>query len=977
MLVLLVTLIPHHYIASIAPKIDSKFWATLTLQLIVLIGLWITFKNASLKALRLFGQYFSFALWSAVAMTITDKLLPSTELVSNFLLLFIYLFILLAVETSPHLHKNNYQKSTEGRVPALIFCVLCFGYFIIIPAEFTPDFYENNSPTIYFSAIVTAVIFLRLISHLFLSKTSEWRIFYGVLTVGALALLISSAVSLPQAPIEITRSLFQQSILDAFPYLMLTLSFLLLHGKTSTPEQNNQRLPIELYIFSLSIIFVAVHLAGIEYKLPFIAPTLWQTLVILCWFFVSFLLLSNSVRIKKDKYRDTKKTLSRYKHNLSELSASNEELVNSILTSENKAIVNVSNNAILTASIKGEILSANPAAVQVFQALEQNLLGHPIKHLFAENDKMHFFFDFESNVYSLQRKESGLSTECIAKRSDGSEFPVQAELQWADREHSPLIVVTFINLTARKLAERQALDLKDKFIANISHEFRTPLTIINGILDRYIDNAISQKENAELTTAKRNGLRLVRMVEQLLELSRITDNPQLNIETYRLSTLMALPTESFNRLAQQSKLAFHCDIPDDLWLECDSLAFEKIIFNLLANAIKYTPENGTIKVHAYLESDSIILDIIDNGIGIEKSSQDKIFERFQRADDAKNKAIFGVGIGLSLVNELVNAHLWRINLTSKYKHGSKFSLTIPAAKAQSMESKVNSNISEQELSSLIVSSATEKLTENKSSQQVVLIIEDNADMQDHIKRVLEKQHHCLLAPSGETGLNLAQQYLPDIIVCDVMLTGIDGFDVLRKLKDDEMTSHIPVIMLTARSDLDSRLKGLNLRADDYLSKPFNQSELLVRIDNLIANRLRLQQSYKTQLQEKNDKKEAVGVEDGQETINDKFLKKLNDIIEYQYTEPELGITQMAANLAMSERQLQRKIKVLLGTTPNNFIKDYRLKKALLLLESGAQIGRIAQDVGFSSQTYFGRCFKESYACTPKQYQQQLLDSQPK
>lgn len=972
---LLVTFIPHYYLASLLPNIDSKFWATLTLQSFAIASLWHLYSRAQLKALRLFTQYFSFALFAAIAMTLLNKLLPSAILSSNFLLLFIYLFILLAIETSPHLLKNNYQKSTEGRVPALMFCVLSFGYFIIIPAEFIADFYQNSSPTLYFSAIITFVMSLRLISNVIQSESTNWKFFYAFLTAGTFALTFINGALLSGDYFAVNLSKYHIDLLDALPYVMLICALSVLrHTKTITP-QNKHGFSIELYVFSLNIVLVTAHLLGTAYELPYIAPKLWQTVLVLSWFIISFILLFNSLGIKRQNYRKAKNVLSNFEKDLNSLSQSNEALTHSILTSEHKAIVNVSNNAILTASIEGEILSANPAAVQVFQALEQNLLAQPIKNFFAQTDKMHFFFDYESNVYSLQRKESGLSIECIAKRPDGSEFPVQAELQWAYREDSPLIVVTFINLTARKLAEQQALDLKDKFIANISHEFRTPLTIINGILDRYIDSAVSKKEGAELSTAKRNGLRLVRMVEQLLELSRITDNPKLNVETFRLSNLMALPTESFNRLALQSKLTFHSEIPDDLWIECDCLAFEKIIFNLLANAVKYTPENGTIKVHAYLESDTIILDIIDNGIGIEKSSQEKIFERFQRADDTKNKAIFGVGIGLSLVNELVNAHLWRINLTSKYKHGSKFSLSIPAAKAPTNEGSIDSNISEQELSSILVSTASEKQQKNENSQQVVLIIEDNADMQEHIKHVLEKQHHCLLAPSGETGLNLAQQYLPDIIVCDVMLTGIDGFDVLQNLKENEITAHIPVIMLTARTDLESRLKGLNLHADDYLSKPFNQRELLVRIDSLITNRQRLQLSYQAQLKGNKEKKENdAGESNTHETLNDKFINKLNDVIEHQYIEPELGITQMAEKLAMSERQLQRKIKVLLGTTPNNFIKDYRLKKALLLLESGAQIGRIAQDVGFSSQTYFGRCFKENYACTPKQYQQQLLES---
>jgi DNA-binding response OmpR family regulator len=266
----------------------------------------------------------------------------------------------------------------------------------------------------------------------------------------------------------------------------------------------------------------------------------------------------------------------------------------------------------------------------------------------------------------------------------------------------------------------------------------------------------------------------------------------------------------------------------------------------------------------------------------------------------------------------------------------------------------------------------------------VLVIEDNLDMQNHIKRVVEQQHHCLLAMSGEQGLLIAEEYIPDLIVCDIMLTGIDGFEVLKQLKENELTSHIPVILLTARSDLDSRLHGLNLQADEYLSKPFNQQELLIRIENLIENRKLLQQNYlhkfrdyqKEQQKESSVKKvsQLTPSESAILSVDEKFIEKLETIVAKMYLETDLGIQDLASNMAMSERQLQRKMKVTLGTTPNNFIKEFRLAKAKILLQNGSKIGRIALDVGFSSQTYFGRCFKESFNCTPKQYQQQFTKS---
>ena len=238
-----------------------------------------------------------------------------------------------------------------------------------------------------------------------------------------------------------------------------------------------------------------------------------------------------------------------------------------------------------------------------------------------------------------------------------------------------------------------------------------------------------------------------------------------------------------------------------------------------------------------------------------------------------------------------------------------------------------------------------------------------------------------MAGNGEQGVELAIEYVPDLIVSDLMLPGIDGFEVLRQTKEHEVTAHIPLILLTARSDLDSRIKGLNLQADEYLSKPFNQNELLTRIQNLIDNRKQLQQAFTKKHENiekekrKQDSQEKVSqlTEDSDQvsSMDEKFLNRLESLVAQFYTDPALDIYQLADKLAMSERQLQRKLKVLLGTNPNNFIREFRLKKAKEMLKSGTQIGIVAFDVGFSSQTYFGRCFKEAFSCTPKQYQQQI------
>lgn len=982
---LLLTFIPYRLIAT-GLEVNHNIALLIALVFIQIISLNCIIsakKHTKSKSLKLFWQYLVIvSIGGGLANTILI-LFPSFNLTQDFLSLFSYFFIILAIETNPHLNETPINKYSGGRVPAIFFVVVCFSYFILLPYEFSEINDGSRKSSVIFHLLITGLIGYRLSISFLKSSSSYWRNIYGLLLLGALVIFSDNLFNFFEMNSTKSNISMLNSIFILFPFCVLIIASKISLVTDIPPISNQYEVNSELYMLLLVLGLLSLHLIGRQYQLFYNTNHYWQSVIVLGWLTAAIIFISLLTIRKRKVHQQLKKDFYFIKDQIKKLQDKNIILKKSIIYSENKAIVNASNNAILTVSKTGEILSANPSAVQIFQLLEQDLIRSNISALFSTDDKMHYFFDFNSNIYELQRKEQGLTVECKAIRSDKSEFPVQVELQWAERQESPLIVITFINLTARKLAEKQALELKDKFIANISHEFRTPLTIINGVLDRYLEHTNSTKEKQELTTAKRNGLRLVRMVEQLLELSRLNDNPKMSLATYRLETLMQMPGDSFKRLAIQNQLAFNIEIPSNLWLECDAQAFEKILFNLLANAIKYTPAGGEISVNAYLEQETIIIDVIDTGIGISKASQSKIFERFQRAEDQKNQGIFGVGIGLSLVNELVKAHQWRINLVSEYNHGSKFTLSIPAAKPIEIETVLHHSMSEEELSSILVEQNLPTNIPKNENQQVVLIIEDNKDMQSHIKKVIEQAHHCILASSGEIGLSIAQEYIPDLIVCDIMLTGIDGFDVLKQLKESEVTSHIPVILLTARSDLDSRLHGLNLHADDYLSKPFNQQELLVRIENLIKNREKLQQTHlnKFRAVQTNERKEAChekaslltneeGIIESQEDI---FLDKLEITIAKMYINPELGISQLANNMAMSERQLQRKIKVILGTTPNNFIKEFRLKKAQEMLKSGAQIGRIALDVGFSSQTYFGRCFKETYHCTPKQYQQNCDD----
>ncbi len=981
---IVLTLLPYFLINNIssASHVWLKQGPLLLLQILSVGFVTVSYLRIKTRALKLFWQFITLALLSALASNLlfSFNFISHNLLLRDFFTLCCYFFILLAIEANPHINETKNNRNISSRVAAIFFTLICFSYLVLLPFEFANNIEDKIASSQLFHLIIAALIFIRLAINSYQCNSHFWVRLYSILTIAAAAMLFDNTVDYLSNWSPIALPSYLLTLLMLTPYLALIIAASNSLKSFEPPIERIYSSMPELYLIMLISCSVLIHLAGIELKLHYYIESSLQSLLITTWLGIALALLTTIIYRNSRLIHKSNKQIKLQDAAQQTLVKLNQRLTNAMLNSEEKAIVNASSNAILTTSTDGKVLSANPAAVQLFQCLEGEIVATNVSDFFSSDDQMHYFFDFKSNVYTLQRKDTGISIECTATRKDGTQFPVQAELQWADREEQPLVVITFINLTARKLAEQQALDLKDKFIANISHEFRTPLTIINGILDRYLVKEHTEEEGKELQTAKRNGLRLVRMVEQLLELSRLADNPQLTMSTYRLHTLMAMPADSFSRLAQQNNLSLSCEIPTDIWLDCDAQAFEKIIFNLIANAIKYTPAGGNIKVIAFKNDDKFTLDIIDTGIGIDPSSQAKIFERFQRADDEKNQGVFGVGIGLSLVNELVKAHHWHINLASEYNKGSKFSLTIPCAPAVIEEKATPTSVSQTEVSSLLLEQHKATNSTRTISQKVILVIEDNLDMQSHIKQVIEQHHHCMLADSGEQGLTLAQEYLPDLIVCDIMLTGIDGFEVLKQLKSHELTSHIPVILLTARSDLDSRLHGLNLQADEYLSKPFNHKELLTRISNLITGREQLQKSYLGNFNkdiQKNRKDnsfnnvaELAHASADELSLDTKFLDKLETVTAKVYMNTDLDIVQLAEKMAMSERQLQRKIKGLLGITPNNFIKEFRLKKAKTLLQNGSQIGRIALDVGFSSQTYFGRCFKEMFACTPKQFQQQ-------
>ncbi|NQZ10334.1 MAG: response regulator, partial [Algicola sp.] len=533
----------------------------------------------------------------------------------------------------------------------------------------------------------------------------------------------------------------------------------------------------------------------------------------------------------------------------------------------------------------------------------------------------------------------------------------------------------------------QLLSQKNDEFANVSHEFRTPLTLVLGPVGQLLNSDISEAAKQKLTTVRRNGFRLLRMVDQLLQMEKFKVAQTVNKSVVALQPLLTLIGQSFQDLAKQQQVDLDIEPIADVYLRFTPDGLEKILLNLLSNALKYTPAGGNIWLRTMALDGEVRIEVADSGIGIAKDQQQAIFERFVRVMDARSEQVTGAGIGLALVKELVEAHQGKIELVSELGKGTTIAVILPTVQADENARKgvLNQDVVELELESFsgqmiaplpqVVDVATEQnLDQNsvqaseKDSRPNLLIIEDNPDMRDYIYQSLCQQYQCVVEANGEAGVERAIAIIPDIIISDVMMPIMDGYEVTKAIKSDERTSHIPVVLLTARDDKQSRLKGWIEKADEYLTKPFDTQELTIRIDNLLAIRDILRDRFnQCAFEHQSDKPTKPSPETLKQQAQQAFLSKLNDIIEQLYTSQQTTMGQIAKQVAMGERQLFRKLKGTVGMSTSEYLRRFRLEKACELLRQGVNSSTVALEVGFASHSYFTRCFSAQYGCAPSEF----------
>lgn len=518
----------------------------------------------------------------------------------------------------------------------------------------------------------------------------------------------------------------------------------------------------------------------------------------------------------------------------------------------------------------------------------------------------------------------------------------------------------------------EATHAKLAFFTNVSHDFRTPLTLIADPVDQLMESRnLDEHERSLLNIVHKNVVVLLRLINQILDFRKFESGKlALHLSEFDVSAGIREWTEAFRTLSFRKHIHFDVsaeDVPQGYVMIADAEKLERITYNLLSNAFKFTPENGRIcvRLSQFRRADACWLrySVSDTGIGMSAEHVRHIFERFYQIDVHHA----GSGIGLALVKAFVEMHHGDIHVESGKEKGTTFVIEMPMRQAGTLEEGLERNAMLMNLKEgAVLDADLETMNQNDSGRlapddrETVLIIDDNQDIRDYVKMLLREKYTVVEAVNGQEGLKQAMKYVPDAIICDVMMPVMDGMECCRRLKTEIQTSHIPVMMLTAYAMDEQKIKGYECGADSYLSKPFSAKLLLTRLRNLIDNHKRLKSFFSDR---------SVTVQDVPLGKVDKgFVDRLYELIEKRMGDSELSVESLGEELGLGRVQLYRKAKALTGYSPNELLRIVRLKRASSLLASTDKtVAEITYEVGFSSPSYFTRCYKDYFGESPTDF----------
>ena len=532
--------------------------------------------------------------------------------------------------------------------------------------------------------------------------------------------------------------------------------------------------------------------------------------------------------------------------------------------------------------------------------------------------------------------------------------------------------------------QRELENMKSRFFANLSHEFRTPLTLIKGPIDELMSGTSKESQQEYFELIKRNSEKLQELIDQLLELTQLENAAiPLIAKKENLVSLLRGLISSFDSMAKRKNISLSFTSASDrilCWIDRDKM--EKIIYNLLSNAFKFTGRGGAIKVQIkkreYDAEDFALIKIFDTGIGIQKDKLDKIFDRFYQVDDSSRKNFGGSGIGLALVKELIDLHQWEIDVKSEIGKGTEFSIHIPLRENYLDETQKEIDVTSEKYDETAYSNKettgeeTDRLEKEIELEILekkkllgekpdVLLVEDSEDVRIFLRGILQNEYRIREAIHGEDGLIKAAEFMPSLIISDVMMPSMNGFEFCKKMKTDWQTSHIPVILLTAKASAENKIEGLETGADDYLTKPFNSKELLVRIKNLLEQRKNLRDKFSKEIK---IEPSSIAVT----SLDSEFLNKAFKVAEKNLSNTEFNTEAFAKEMFLSRSQFHRKLLAITGQAPGEFLRSFRLKRAAtFILEKRLSITQIAFEVGFSSPSHFTKAFRQQFNCLPTEF----------
>jgi len=558
-----------------------------------------------------------------------------------------------------------------------------------------------------------------------------------------------------------------------------------------------------------------------------------------------------------------------------------------------------------------------------------------------------------------------------------------------------LIIYNFLNVRLKERqqikkereerAQDEALNAKKiQFFTNISHEFRTPLTLILNPLEAIIENKSVQLPNdisEKHATIYKNSKRLSRLIDELMDFRKLQFNKMsINASKFEIVTFVKEVVSHFEEEAVQRNIILSVESKQEntaIW--ADPSMLEKIIFNLLSNAFKATKDNGMVSLNIQIPLQpidfpllsskedfyGIEISILDSGIGIDKKDLEHIFTRFYQSNEMDKQYYGGTGIGLEVVKNFIDLHMGIIEVRSEQKKGTEFKILLPLGSKHLNLSKTDSNSkTNDEIYQQINKSEINLETANNGerNKKTVLIVEDNSELRNYLKNELKEDYKVKIAINGKEGLQMAIKFIPDLVISDVMMPIMDGFEMCHKIKNDIRISHIPLLMLTAKGMQIDRVKGIDSGADVYLNKPFNMHVLKAHLSQLISSRQILFNKYYNGVSDKELRNTT--------SLDKQFITNILEYIHENITDPALNVENLADKLLISRSKLYRKIKALTGNTANEFIKKIRLEKAKQFLEnSDYSISEISYKIGFSSPSYFTKCYKIQFGILPTDVRQ--------